>query len=234
MPPFSSQTQVYQDNLSDNLSIFDLGLVDFKQAYDFQNMVFEQVKSRRLNFVTIFCQHRPVITLGRAGERDDILVTDSELKRRDIGVYKIERGGRVTYHGPGQLLIYPILNLNYFKKDIHLFLRWLEELVIRILDKFGIVAKRYTGLTGVWVGDKKIASIGIAIKNWITFHGLSINIGDEDLRNYSLIRPCGMDITMTSMEEILKRKIMIEEVKTVAVSIIGGQMKPQLSFAIVR
>ena len=193
--------------------VFDLGLIDFQKAWQIQKEVFTGVKIGLLNSAIILCQHHPVITLGRLAKRDNILLSQRELSVKGIRSYEIERGGDVTYHGPGQLTAYPIFNLNYFKKDIHLFLRQLEKVVIDFLSDFGINGLRHNGLTGVWVGKQKIASIGIAIKNWIAFHGLSINIKKDDLDNFRLIRPCGLDIEMTSLETILDRNVEINELK---------------------
>jgi len=192
---------------------FDLGLIDFKSAWDFQKEIFARVKNNEFNAALIFCRHYPVITLGRGADIRNILVSEKELAAKGINLYEIERGGDVTYHGPGQLVIYPIFNLNFFVKDIHFFLRKLEEIAILTLSEFDIQAQRRFGLTGVWVENKKIASIGIAIRNWITFHGLAINIQHEDLASFSLIRACGMDIMMTSIETIAGRKISFEQVK---------------------
>jgi lipoate-protein ligase B len=187
--------------------------MDFKQAEKMQREVFERVKNNLLESALIICQHYPVITLGRAGRKENIRVCAEELKNKKIPVYEVERGGDVTYHGPGQLLLYPILNLNCFKKDIHLFLRNLEGLALQLFSKFGILAQRRAGFTGVWWGNQKIASIGIAVRNWITYHGLAINIKKDDLANFSLIRPCGMDIMMTSLESVLEREVSVEQVK---------------------
>lgn len=199
--------------LSNIFLVFDLGLVDFKEAWQFQKKVFEDVKSGLFKSALILCQHYPVVTLGRQALKENIRACEYELKNMGIDVYKIERGGDVTYHGPGQVVAYPVFNLNWFKKDIHLFLRQLEEVIIDFLSDFGIRGLRYKGLTGVWVDGKKIASIGIAIRNWITFHGLSINIKKGDLENFGLIRPCGMDIEMTALEKVLDRDIDISELK---------------------
>ncbi len=193
--------------------VFDLGLVDFKKAWDFQKEIFQEVKNVLLESGLIFCQHYPVITLGRTANKKNILVSEQELKMRGITISEIERGGDVTYHGPGQLIVYPIFNLNYYKKDIHLFLRQLEGITITLLSDFGIEASRYPGLTGVWVGKQKVASIGIAIRNWITLHGLSINVKKDDLDNFRFIRPCGMDIEMTSIETILSKGVGIDTLK---------------------
>lgn len=194
-------------------NLFDLGLIDFKSAWDFQKSVFLQVKQNQIPSALILCRHKPTITIGRQGHKKNILAADEDLERLSIKIYEIERGGDVTYHGPGQLCVYPIVNLNYFKKDAHWFLRSLESLLLEVLAEFGIQAETRAGLTGVWIGEKKIASIGIAIKNWITFHGISLNIKRDDLANFSLIRPCGLDIIMTSMDNILGNELGIDKVK---------------------
>lgn len=190
--------------------IFNLGLVDFKKAWQFQKEIFKEVKNNYFNAALILCRHYPVVTLGRQARPKNIKVLPLELKNKGLHLYEIERGGDVTYHGPGQLIAYHVFNLNYLKKDIHLFLRQLEGLAIDFLSDFGIRGSRCKGLTGVWIDKKKVASIGIAIRNWITFHGMSINIKKFDLENFSLIRPCGMDIEMTSLETILGEDIQIE------------------------
>lgn len=195
--------------------VFNLGLVDFKKALQFQKKIFQEIKNNYFNSALILCRHYPVITMGRQGSAENIKVSSFELRNRGIHMYEIERGGDVTYHGPGQLTVYPIFNLAYLKKDIHLFLRQLEGLAIDFLSDFGIKGLRYKGLTGVWIDKNKVASIGIAIRNWITFHGMSINIKKDDLDNFSLIKPCGMDIEMTSLETVLGKNIEIEEMQEI-------------------
>ena len=195
--------------------VFNLGLVDFKKALQFQKKIFQEIKNNYFNSALILCRHYPVITMGRQGSAENIKVSSFELRNRGIHMYEIERGGDVTYHGPGQLIVYPVFNLTYLKKDIHLFLRQLEGLAMDFLSDFGIKGLRYKGLTGVWIDKKKVASIGIAIRNWITFHGMSINIKKDDLDNFSLIEPCGMDIEMTSLETVLGKNIEIEQTKEI-------------------
>ncbi len=199
-------------------SIFNLGLVDFKKSWEFQKEIFKDIKNNYFNAALILCRHYPVITVGRQGKKENIKVSLPELKKRGIQLYEVERGGDVTYHGPGQLIAYPVFNLNYLKKDIHLFLRQLEGLAIDFLSDFGIKGLRQNGLTGVWIDKKKVASIGIAIRNWITFHGMSINIKSDDLENFKLIKPCGMDIEMTSLETILDKDIEIGYLKGLFIS----------------
>jgi len=196
-----------------DVEVFDLGLIDYQKGWDFQKEILDKVRYGSLKSALVLCRHYPVITLGRNAGKDSFRISDSELKEKGIKIYSVERGGGITYHGPGQQIFYPIFNLYYFKNDLHLFLRYLEGMAISILARFGIFGQRISGLTGVWVNDKKISSLGIAVKNWITYHGLSINIKADDLSNFSLIRPCGMDIKMTSVETILSREVSFQEVK---------------------
>ncbi|MDD5595085.1 MAG: lipoyl(octanoyl) transferase LipB [Candidatus Omnitrophica bacterium] len=195
------------------LKIFDLRLIEFEKAWKFQKEIFQQVQSGSLDFALILCQHYPVITLGRNAKNENLLVSLEELKNKGIERFEIERGGDITYHGPGQLTIYPIFNLANLKKDIHWFLRELEQVVIEFLADFGLSSQRKPGFTGVWIGERKIASIGVAIRHWITFHGVSINIKTADLENFKLIRPCGMDIEMVALEQLIGREIEIEKIK---------------------
>ncbi|MFC1804662.1 lipoyl(octanoyl) transferase LipB [Candidatus Omnitrophota bacterium] len=195
------------------LEIRDLGLVDFEKAWNLQKEIFLAIKNTKGISTLIFCSHHPVITMGRRAESKNILADEQALRAKGIRVHQIERGGDVTYHGPGQLTVYPVIDLSKFKKDIHLYLRTLEEIVIDLLGDFGVRGKRCAGRTGVWVEGKKIASIGIAIRNWIAFHGISINIKAGDLANFSMIRPCGMDIRMTSLESILGREVSFNDIK---------------------
>lgn len=193
--------------------VFDLGLIDFKRVWLFQKELLRAVKDGLASSGLITCRHYPVITVGRMAKKKNILVSQEELQARDICVYEIERGGDVTYHGPGQITVYPVFDLRYSGKDIGLFLRKLEQVTIDLLLDYGICACRYPGLTGAWIKKHKIASIGIAVKNWIAYHGLSINIKKSDLDNFNLIKPCGMDVEMTSLESVLNTTVDIENVK---------------------
>jgi lipoate-protein ligase B len=195
------------------IEIIDIGVIDYRRGWYFQREVLKGVKAGILPSTLIFCQHNPVITLGSQVKREHIKVPLAELDLRGIEIYEVERGGDVTYHGPGQLVIYPIFNLHHLRKDIHWFLRKLETVVIDFLADFGLNGVRLQGSTGVWVNNQKIASIGIAVKNWITFHGVSINIKKNCIDNFSLIKPCGMDIEVTSMETLLSRLISLNQAK---------------------
>jgi len=196
------------------LEVIDLGLVDYLEAWDVQKDTLAKVINNDLDSALILCRHYPVVTLGRAASRKSLRLGEELIREKGIKLYNIERGGDATYHGPGQLTVYPVLNLGYFKKDIHWFLRELESLIISSLADLNLPVSRVEGFTGAWIGNKKIASIGIAIKHWVTYHGLSINIKKDDLANFGLIRPCGMDIKVTSLEEELGRQVNVEEVKS--------------------
>ena len=141
---------------SDLFSILDLGLIDYATALEYQKLIFSDVKNGARNSTLILCQHNPVITLGRQASKKNILVGQEELQKKGIPLFETERGGDITCHGPGQLVAYPIFNLNHFKKDIHFFLRGLEEVVIDLLSDFGVIAVRRPGLTGVLIGGRKI------------------------------------------------------------------------------
>jgi lipoate-protein ligase B len=196
-----------------HFDVIDLGLADYQKTYELQKAVLLAVKEKVSRSSLILCRHLPVITKGRAAKEENILISNEELENKRIQVVEVERGGDVTYHGPGQLTVYPVFNLNFFKKDIQVFLRRIESAVINFLGDFGVSGQRVSGLTGVWVNEEKISSIGIAIKNWITYHGVSINIKKEDLSNFQFIRPCGMDIRVTSLESCLGKSIEIDSVK---------------------
>ncbi|MEI6631483.1 MAG: lipoyl(octanoyl) transferase LipB [bacterium] len=193
--------------------VFDLGLIEYERALSLQKETHLKVKEGLLESALIICVHYPVITLGRAAKENSLLVSREELQKRGIGLLRVERGGDITYHGPGQITCYPIFNLGYLKKDINLFLRQLEQVAISFFAGLGICAGQRKGLTGAWVENKKISSIGISIKNWITFHGLSINIKSDDLGGFRLIKPCGMDIEMACAEEILGRELKMGSLK---------------------
>ncbi|MDD5045050.1 MAG: lipoyl(octanoyl) transferase LipB [Candidatus Omnitrophica bacterium] len=196
-----------------DFNIFDLGLTRYRETLAIQKDVWQKVKNGALPSSIIVCQHYPVITLGRNAKRENILAEIGQIQKQGIEIIEVDRGGDVTYHGPGQLVFYPIFDLKVFGQDIHLFLRKLEEVVISYLKDYGISSHRLNNLTGVWVENKKIASIGISIRNWITYHGLSINIQHDCLNNFKFIRPCGMDIQTTSLEDALGRKNDMEQAK---------------------
>ncbi|XP_022884788.1 plastidial lipoyltransferase 2-like [Olea europaea var. sylvestris] len=182
-------------------------LVPYVEAWSWQNSIVQERKTlseRNEDFADslIVLQHQPVYTLG-SGSSEEYLKFDVE--KAPLNVYRTERGGEVTYHGPGQLVMYPIINLRYHKMDLHWYLRALEEVVIRVLSStFAIKASRIEGLTGVWVGDQKLAAIGIRVSRWITYHGLALNV-NPDLSPFQKIVPCGIrDRRVGSIKELLR------------------------------
>jgi len=181
--------------------VLDLGLIDYKEALSFQEPLAKDVAAGIRQSTLILCEHNPVITLGRQARKENILKAEAELTAAGIKIVNTNRGGDVTLHLPGQLIVYPVFDLRRLGRDIRMFLRNLEEVVILLLEYYGIRAHRQNGLTGAWVSGRKIASIGIAISHWVTNHGLSLNVSC-DLNLFSLIKPCGLDIMMTSIAEL--------------------------------
>ncbi|MCM8797151.1 MAG: lipoyl(octanoyl) transferase LipB [Candidatus Omnitrophica bacterium] len=203
------------------IRVFNLGITDFENVWKLQRDLVVQAENAIIPFNLVVCQHYPVFTCGRKTDVNTILATEKKAREEGIRVYVIERGGDITYHGPGQVTVYPVFDLRFLKKDLHWFLRSLEEVALELLVEFGARGERKTGMTGAWFGACKFASIGIAVKNWITFHGMSINVKRDDLRNFQLIKPCGMDIEMTCLENILGLNLKIDEIKRIVVRKIG-------------
>jgi len=189
------------------------GIVEYGKAYEMQKrLVQECTEANGSNFLLLL-QHNPVITIGRSGNGDNILASRSALASAGIGVSEVDRGGDVTYHGPGQLTGYPILNLRQFKEDIHWYLRQLEEVIIRVLAEYDIIGERMEGYTGVWVGNEKIAAIGIAVRRWITYHGFALNV-HPDMSHFGMIKPCGItDKGVTSLEKLMGYRVSMDEVE---------------------
>ena len=194
------------------LNIVKLGIVDYGQAHRLQERLVQDHIQNKGNDSLILLQHNPVITMRRSGDDSNILVPKSMLASAGIETYEIERGGDVTYHGPGQLTGYPILDLRHFKKDVHWYLRQLEETIIRVLAEYNLPGERMEGYTGVWVGNEKVAAIGVAIRRWITYHGFALNV-HPDMSHFQMIRPCGIiDKGVTSLEHLLGYRVDIDEV----------------------
>ncbi|HEX5002304.1 MAG TPA: lipoyl(octanoyl) transferase LipB [Bacteroidia bacterium] len=210
----------------------DLGLIDYKQAWDYQESLLNAIVSNKVAnrsrsaedrqpsvHYLLFCEHPHVYTLGKSGKDDHLLLNDDRLSENNAVFYRINRGGDITYHGPGQLVGYPILDLDCFFNDIHRYLRYLEEAIIRTLDEYGITAGRIPGLTGVWldatVPDKarKICAFGVRCSRWVTMHGFAFNI-NTDLSYFGNIVPCGIsDKAVTSLHLELGRAVDADEVK---------------------
>ena len=195
------------------VQVLDLGHKPYKDVWNFQ----KEMQMKRMNGdiedVLILVEHDPVYTLGKNANPDHLL----QSRDRSIDVFTIERGGDITFHGPGQLVGYPILDLSNYKKSVSWYMRSLEQLTIDVLDEFNIAAKRVEGMTGVWVGDEKIAAQGVRLTKWITMHGFSINI-NTDLSFYDGIIPCGIfNYGVTSMKKVLNRTQKMEKVKSMVI-----------------
>jgi len=196
--------------------IVDLGLVGYAEAYALQKRVVAARKAEAIEDVLLLCEHPHVITQGRNGKREHLLVSKHVLRQKGVEYYETSRGGDITYHGPGQIVGYPILNLGAIRRDVVWYVRTLEEAMIRATSEFGITAERVAGKTGIWMRagntEEKLAAIGVHISRWVTSHGFAYNVS-TDLRNFDLIVPCGIaECKATSLEKLLGRSVEEKEV----------------------
>jgi lipoyl(octanoyl) transferase len=215
--------------MSKKVAFKDLGLIDYKKCWDYQEELFAEILSvkssnRKENKTVstknhlIFCEHPHVYTLGKSGDEKNLLVNEDYLKSRGATFHKINRGGDITYHGPGQIVGYPILDLDNFFTDIHKYLRFLEEAVILTLKEYGLESERSPGETGVWfdIGTpkaRKICALGVKSSRWVTMHGFAFNV-NSDLSYFGNIIPCGItDKSVTSLQKELGKKLDMDEVK---------------------
>lgn len=215
-----------------NVIFEDWGLLDYQEAWDKQEKIFSETVAIKTfnrnnpadeklteNYL-VFVEHPHVYTLGKSGKPENLLLNDDQLKEKEAVYYKINRGGDITYHGPGQIVGYPILDLDNFFTDIHLYLRTLEEAVILTLKDYGITAGRYPGFTGVWIDAdnekaRKICAMGVRCSRWVTMHGFAFNV-NADLNYFKNIVPCGIDDKdVTSMQRELGREVDLAEVKKI-------------------
>lgn len=229
--------------LNKKTHFIDLDLIDYKKAWDYQSHLFDKilaVKSENRNRqgqeeatenYLIFCEHPHVFTLGKRGDENNLLVSKDDLPGLGAAFYHINRGGDITYHGPGQLVGYPVIDLENFFTDIHRYMRLLEESVIQSLAEFGIKGGRIAGLTGVWIDAedekkaRKICALGVKTSRWVTMHGFAFNV-NADLKYFDYIIPCGIhDKAVTSMEKELGRKQDLQKVKTVLKNKIAEQFE---------
>lgn len=210
----------------------DIGIIDYKEAWDLQENLFKSIVDKKVsnrdlteekqeytNNFLLFCEHPHVYTLGKSGSPDNLLIDENQLTEKKATYYKINRGGDITYHGPGQIVGYPILNLDYFFTDIHKYLRYLEEAIILTLADYGIVAGRFPGYTGVWLEPdsptkaRKICAMGVRCSRWVTMHGFAFNVNTQ-LDYFNNIVPCGIkEKDVTSLSKELNKTIDIEETK---------------------
>jgi lipoyl(octanoyl) transferase len=198
-----------------DVEVRDLGVVSYGDGLELQRRLVEQRRAGDIPDQLLLLEHPPVITLGVKAKTGTphLLATPAALQAQGVELFESGRGGDVTYHGPGQLVGYPILDLNPDRRDVHRYVRDIEEVMIQAVASFGISAERAPGLTGAWVGSRKIAAIGVRISRWITSHGFALNV-NTDLTAFDLIVPCGIaDRGVTSIELQLGRKVPLEEAK---------------------
>lgn len=217
--------------MKNQVNFDDLNQIDYKIAWDHQETLFKKSIDLKIAFrngITrdlpehhlLFCEHPHVYTLGKSGSEQNLLISEAILKQKKATYYKINRGGDITYHGPGQLVAYPILDLDQFFTDIHKYMRFLEEAVILTIKAFGITGTRVKGATGVWIDvgtpkERKICAMGVKSSRWVTMHGLALNV-NPDMSYFNNIVPCGIsDKAVTSMEKELNKPISINDVKPV-------------------
>jgi len=206
-----------------------LGTVSYDTAYRLQRNLWRKRVAGEIPDQLLLLEHPPVITLGRSARKEHLLASEERLECSGVQVVETDRGGDVTYHGPGQLVGYPILDLKPDRMDVLRYLRDLEEVLIRVLTEFGIPGSRKNGYTGVWIEDRKIAAIGVKISRWVTYHGFALNVS-TDLSAFDLIVSCGIrDVRVTSMERELGYSPGIEEVVQMAANkmnqIFGGDQQ---------
>ena len=197
------------------LEIRRLGRIAYPEALTLQRALVEERRADRVPDLLLLVEHPDVITLGVKGDggRSHITASAAALEQMGVGVFEAGRGGDVTYHGPGQIVAYPILDLRPDRCDVHRYVRDIEEVMIRVCAGYGVTAGRIQGLTGAWVGDRKIGAIGVRISRWITSHGLALNVS-TDLSRFDLIVPCGIaDKGVTSLQSKLGREIGMSEVE---------------------
>jgi len=216
--------------MNNTVEFQDLGLIDYKECWDYQTKLFEQTVQQKIynrknpdnkkttkNYL-LFCEHPHVYTLGKSGDEKNLLINETFLKEKKASYYEINRGGDITYHGPGQLVVYPIFDLDHFFTDIHKYLRYLEEAVILTLNEYGINSGRVQGLTGVWLDGespqaRKVCALGVKSSRWVTMHGIGFNV-NTNLDYFNYIVPCGIeDKQVTSVSKELNKKVDFQEIK---------------------
>lgn len=221
-------------NINKRTEFIDLDLIDYKEAWDYQLQLFDKIlKVKNQNrdlpandqLVTdnylIFCEHPHVFTLGKSGDENNLLVKKDQLHSISATYHQTNRGGDITYHGPGQIVGYPVIDMENFFTDIHKYMRFLEEAVIQTLKEYGVESGRIPGLTGVWIDiddekkARKICALGVKTSRWVTMHGFAFNV-NPDLKYFEYIVPCGIDDkAVTSLEKELGKKVDIREVEKI-------------------
>lgn len=195
------------------LTYCDLDFIDYKEAWDLQYYLHQQRVENQISDIILLLEHPNTYTLGKTAHTENLIGGKEFLEQNNISVYNIDRGGDITYHGPGQIVGYPIINLSEWYQDSHKYLRTLEEVIIKVCNEYGLSAGRVEGYTGVWIQDRKIAAIGIKISRWVTMHGFALNV-NTNLDLFNGIIPCGIsDKSVTSLQKELGKEISLTEVK---------------------
>jgi len=203
---------VDRNDFSDLCVVHKLGMVEYGEAYQLQKRLQHKRLEGEISDVLLLLEHPPTLTIGRSGSLENVLASREQLTQEGISLFFIERGGDVTYHGPGQLVGYPIVDLSHRERDIHRYVRDLEEVLIRTLKDFSIIASRDKRHAGVWVEKEEVAAIGVSIRRWVTMHGFALNV-NANLKHFSFINPCGFsDRKATSMAQLLGREVPVETV----------------------
>ena len=195
-----------------NMTVEDWGLVNYAEGFERQKKCAQRVIGGEADHL-ILCEHLAVLTLGRMTKPDSVLYQRKEIEKRGVMITSVDRGGDVTLHAPGQLIVYPVFNLNKYGKNLKFYMEKLQEVAIDLLKNFGILAISICGQRGAFVGPDKIISIGVGVRKWVTYHGLGINV-NTDLSLFNLIKPCGLNVRMTSMKELKGRAVSMKDVKT--------------------
>lgn len=224
------------------VKLLDLGMVDYKECWDLQTKLNKEIILQKraglssdndtVNHYLILCQHPHVYTLGRSGSEENLLINEEERVDKKVSYYKINRGGDITYHGPGQIVAYPIFDLDLFFTDVHKYVRYLEEIIIKVLAEYNIEAGRIKEFTGVWLdkepgGKRKICAIGVHLSRWVTMHGLAFNV-NTGLEMFDHIIPCGIqdnDKSVTSLQQELGVKLDIDAVKDQIINAFSEQFE---------
>jgi len=212
------------------LNVVHLYDTDYKEILDLQRNLRQKRIANEIDDCLLLVTHKPVLTLGKRGKYGNILVSKDVLNEKGISIYEIERGGDITYHGPGQLVIYPIIDLKNYKRDIRTFVDRLQNTVISILNDYNIDAHKEDGLhTGVWVDKNKIAAIGLSLSKWVTMHGMAFNI-NTDLSYFDLIVPCGLtDRGVTSMKALIYKEIDFDKVANLFIKYFKNQLNCEIN-----
>ncbi|MCP4633599.1 MAG: lipoyl(octanoyl) transferase LipB [candidate division Zixibacteria bacterium] len=199
------------------LNLINLQKTKYKPTWDIQKNLVKRRADGKIDDCLIVTEHEPVITMGRATDYDNLLVDKEDLRKKGVDLHEIERGGDITFHGPGQIVLYPIINLRKRGRDVHQYLRDLEEFTITALIDIGLEASVKEGLTGIWVDNYKIGAIGVAVSRWITYHGIAINV-TTDLDYFKLINPCGItEYPVGSLSQLLGKDVNMEQVNKLLV-----------------